>query len=222
LYIQVLQLNTLNRLRTGVFNNAGILNMSKFQSTAALGNTTAISVHQKINKSVFGNKLLYCNCVTILHKNFTTKTKVKKFYKMLYKFFKKLPNNRFVKQKSTKFLSHLLVYFFITHDLHFFVYKLSIFLQNTSRRLQFKLVRYFVLLNQSRFSNMFSFFKVSGLYFKVSGKFGGAGGSKKLKKKIVWFKPRFSDRSLKIQRSINTVWSFSGVTTWSVYATYLK
>jgi hypothetical protein len=53
--------------------------------------------------------------------------------------------------------------------------------------------------------SIFDIFHVSGLYFKISGKFAGAGGSKKLRKHVVLAKPKFADKNLKLQRSVQNV-----------------
>jgi len=131
-----------------------------------------------------------------------------------------MPSNKLFYKKSNKFLAYLLLYFFTTHDLHFFASQLAKFLQNTPKRFQLKLIRCFALLNTNKYSSIFKVFDLQGVYFKVSGKFGGIGGSKKLRRTLVWFKPKFADRNLKLQRAVNPVWSFAGLTTWSIYAVY--
>lgn len=172
-----------------------------------------------LKKNTFFNPQSNSNMI-VLQKSFGKQMRVKKYFKLLQRFFLRMPFNKTTKQKSASYLTHLVLYFFLTHDLQFFIKKIVTFLQNSPRRFQFKLIRFLNLLNQSHFKNLFNCFFISGLYFKISGKFGGMGGSKKLRKKIVWFKPKFSDRNLKIERSVQYVWSFSGTTTWSVYALY--
>jgi len=138
-----------------------------------------------LSKSNFFNLNTGFNKVILLNKVISTDKSINRYYKLLYKFFSKTPYNLTTKQKTQKFLTYLLLYFLLTHDLYFFLKKMVNFLQNTSRRFQFKIVRSFVLLNQSHNKLLFDYFRVSGLYFRVSGKFGGVGGAKKMKKKIV-------------------------------------
>ena len=139
----------------------------------------------KMQKCNFFKTNLVSKDIFILRKNAVIRPKLKKYYKLFYKFFSKLPFNKTLHQKSGKFMARLLIYFFLTHDLFFFLKKLVNFLKNTPRKYQLKIVRFFKLINQHYFRNAFIYFGVSGLYFSVSGKFGGVGGSKKLKKKLV-------------------------------------
>lgn len=136
-----------------------------------------------LKNKVFNNIFLSNNTIFI-QKNIKSDKKAKKYHKMLYSFFSKLPRHPFLKKKPKKFLSYLLLYFLITHDLHFFLKKFVAYLQNVPRRFQYKIIRSFTLLNQPHYKNIFNYFKISGVYFTISGKFGGLGGSKKMKKKI--------------------------------------
>jgi hypothetical protein len=110
---------------------------------------------------------------------------MKKYYKFLLAFFKKLPRNPVLNRKSTKYVTYLLVYFLLTHDLEFFSTQLTKFLNNTPRRFQLKLLRYLTLLNRREYRSVFYHCNIHGVYFKISGKFGGVGGSKKMKKHFV-------------------------------------
>ena len=172
-------------------------------------------------KRNFFNPYSDFNKVTVIRKSIKKRSKINKYFLFLRNFFSRVSFNKTTKQKTPIFLTYLLLYFLITHDLYFFCKKLTNFLQKTDRRFQFKIVRHFKLLNRFAKLGLFSYFGVSGVYFRVSGKFGGVGGSKKLRKTLVWSRPGFSDRSLRIQRSINTVWSLTGTTTWSIYASYM-
>lgn len=166
---------------------------NKFETnTGNLQNLTAQNFNflrtctsKKLHKHIFKNSISSIEETVVLSKTIKIAGAIKKYYKILCKFFKKLPYNRILKKKPNKYISYLFIYFFITHDLHFFLQKLVTFLQNTNRRYQFTFVRLVKLLNQKYFLSLFNFFKIGGVYFKVSGKFGGAGGSKKLKKHAV-------------------------------------
>lgn len=159
--------------------------------------------------------------IVIINKVLRFRPKLRKYYKIICRFFKKAPFNSTTGRKSRKFLPYLLLLFLITHNLNLFLQNLTKFLQNTPRRFQLKIIRLFVLLNQQQYRSLFRVFGVSGLYFRVSGKFSGIGGSKKMRKKVVWFKPCIADKSICVQRSVHVVWGFSGTTTWSVYASFL-
>lgn len=159
--------------------------------------------------------------VVVVSKIIPNLIKTKRYFFFIRRFFSKISFNKTAKQRTPIFLTYLVLYFFLTHDLYFFCKKLTSFLQKTERRYQFKVVRHFKLFNKFTRLGILDYFGVSGVYFRISGKFGGVGGSKKLRKTVVWGRPGFSDRSLKLQRSINTVWSFTGTTTWSIYASFL-
>jgi len=160
---------------------------------------------KRLKKSYFRNNLSTCQNFNVLFKTVQSSTFIQKSFNAIFKIFLKAGYNKTTKQKSPIYLTYLFVYFLLTHDLDLFLKKIVIFLQNTDRQFQFKLVRIFKLFNQPHFKSIFRFFKVSGLYFKISGKFGGVGGSKKLRKNVVIFRPKFSDRTLKIQRAVHYV-----------------
>lgn len=158
-----------------------------------------------VKKSLFFNLHNNFKKVAIIRKTVFGKLGSKKYFTSIRSFFQRMPFNKTSKQRSSTFFTYLILYFLITHDLYFFSKKLTVFLQKTDRRFQFKIVRQFRLFNQFAKSGLFNYFCVSGLYFRVSGKFGGVGGSKKLRKTMVWARPGFSDRSIKLQRTIDTV-----------------
>ena len=125
------------------------------------------------------------NKITIIQNKYKSNIKFRKHYKFLKQFFKQMPSNNLFYKKSNKFLAYLLLYFFTTHDLHFFTNQLTKFLQNTPKRFQLKLIRCFALLNTNKYKSIFKAFDLQGVYFRVSGKFGGIGGSKKLRRTLV-------------------------------------
>ena len=112
-------------------------------------------------------------------------SRVRKYFSFVRKFFNRVSFNKASKQKTPIFLTYLVLYFFLTHDLYFFCKKLTSFLQKTDRRYQFKVVRHFRLFNRFIRLGLFNYFGISGVYFRISGKFGGVGGSKKLRKTVV-------------------------------------
>lgn len=211
------QLEKFNNLNQ---NSRNTNNSTTFASNLSFMSHCRTPRFNKFKKLKFFNNHFVNLPTTILSKKLKTNKAIKRHYRILIEFFRKFPRNTVLNKRSTKIFAYILVYFFLTHDLHLFMTQLTSFLQNTPRRYQLKLVRFLTLLNQSHYNHIFSYNGINGIYFKISGKFGGPGGSKKMRKHFVILQPKFSNRNGKLQRAVNTIWSFTGTTTWSVYAVY--
>lgn len=134
---------------------------------------------------------------------------MKRAYRRFVRAFRHVPNKVLLDKNSVynsaKYMAYVLVYFLITQDINRFLLKVVAFLQNTKRSIQVQLFHAFLFFSKPYLSDAVMQYGLGGVYFKVSGKVGSSGGEKKYKKIISVKRPNFNNRSLKLQRSVQTL-----------------